>query len=148
MRESEVVQSCPTLSDPMDCSLPGSSVHWIFQARVLEWEENKDRGFQISTPRPLFLCDCETHPLPILSLPLGSGYVPSPPKDWPVLTATSPNRRPPPPCPVPGDASISSETMSVLQGPLLSQGSRGQEQAGCQLPGLSLCVHALWLSRV
>ena len=33
----EVVQSCPTLSDPMDCSLPGSSVHGIFQARVLEW---------------------------------------------------------------------------------------------------------------
>ena len=35
--ESEVAQSCSTLSDPMDCSLPGSSVHGIFQARVLEW---------------------------------------------------------------------------------------------------------------
>ena len=35
--ESEVIQSCPTLSDPMDCSLPGSSVHGIFQGRVLEW---------------------------------------------------------------------------------------------------------------
>ena len=35
--ESEVVQSCLTLSDPMDCSLPGSSIHGIFQARVLEW---------------------------------------------------------------------------------------------------------------
>ena len=35
--ESEVIESCPTLSDPMDCSLPGSSVHGIFQARVLEW---------------------------------------------------------------------------------------------------------------
>ena len=35
--ESEVAQSCPTLSDPMDCSLPGSFVHGIFQARVLEW---------------------------------------------------------------------------------------------------------------
>ena len=35
--ESEVTQSCPSLSDPMDCSLPGSSVHGIFQARVLEW---------------------------------------------------------------------------------------------------------------
>ena len=34
--ESEVAQSCPTLSDPMDCSPPGSSVHGIFQARVLE----------------------------------------------------------------------------------------------------------------
>ena len=35
--ENEVAQWCPTLSDPMDCSLPGSSVHGIFQARVLEW---------------------------------------------------------------------------------------------------------------
>ena len=35
--ESEVSQSCPTLSRPMDCSLPDSSVHGIFQARVLEW---------------------------------------------------------------------------------------------------------------
>ena len=35
--ESEVAQSCPTLTDPMDCSLPGSSVHGIFQTRVLEW---------------------------------------------------------------------------------------------------------------
>ena len=35
--ESEVTLSCPTLSDPMDCSLPGSSIHGIFQARVLEW---------------------------------------------------------------------------------------------------------------
>ena len=36
-REREVAQSCPTLCDPMDCSLPGSSVHGIFQAIVLEW---------------------------------------------------------------------------------------------------------------
>ena len=36
-RESEVAQSCPTHSNPMDCSLPGSSVHGIFQARGLEW---------------------------------------------------------------------------------------------------------------
>ena len=35
--ENEVTQSCPTLSDPMDCSSPGSSVHGIFQAKVLEW---------------------------------------------------------------------------------------------------------------
>ena len=35
--ESEATQLCPTLSDPMDCSLPGSSVHGIFQARVLQW---------------------------------------------------------------------------------------------------------------
>ena len=35
--ESEVAQSCPTFGDPMDCSLPGFSLHGIFQARVLEW---------------------------------------------------------------------------------------------------------------
>ena len=35
--ESKVAQLCLTLSDPMDCSLPGSSIHGIFQARVLEW---------------------------------------------------------------------------------------------------------------
>ena len=34
---NEVAQSCPTLCDPMDCSLPGSSVHGVFQARILEW---------------------------------------------------------------------------------------------------------------
>ena len=37
--ESEVAQLCPTLHDPMDCSLPGFFVHGIFQARVLEWDE-------------------------------------------------------------------------------------------------------------
>ena len=42
MHESEVAQSCPTLGDPMDCSLPGSSAHGIFQARVLE--NPMDRG--------------------------------------------------------------------------------------------------------
>ena len=47
--ESEVAQSCLTLSDPMDCSLPGSSVHGIFQARVLEWVA-------------LALCVCEQDP--------------------------------------------------------------------------------------
>ena len=40
--ESEVAQSCPTLSDLMDCSLPGSSIHGIFQARVLEWGAKMD----------------------------------------------------------------------------------------------------------
>ena len=37
VKESEVAQSCPTLCDPMDCSLPGSFVHGIFHARILEW---------------------------------------------------------------------------------------------------------------
>ena len=36
-KESEVAQSCPTLCNPMDCKLPGSSVHGILQARILEW---------------------------------------------------------------------------------------------------------------
>ena len=45
--QSEVAQSCPTLSDPMDCSLPGSSVHGIFQAGVLEWG-----AIAFSTPIP------------------------------------------------------------------------------------------------
>ena len=39
--QSEVAQSCPTLSDPMDCSLPGSSVHGVLQARALEWDAIK-----------------------------------------------------------------------------------------------------------
>ena len=38
--ENEAVQSCPTLSNPMDCSPPGSSIYGIFQARVLEWGAN------------------------------------------------------------------------------------------------------------
>ena len=42
--ESEVAQLSPTLSDPVDCSLPGSSVHGIFQARVLEWVANAFSG--------------------------------------------------------------------------------------------------------
>ena len=37
LSESEVAQSCPTLWDPMHCSLPGSSIHGIFKARILEW---------------------------------------------------------------------------------------------------------------
>ena len=50
--ESEVAQSCLTLSDPMDCSLPGSSIHGIFQATVLEWDviafsQNKLQGYII-----------------------------------------------------------------------------------------------------
>ena len=45
--ESEVAQSCLTLSDPMDCSLPGSSVHGIFQARVLEWGAIAFSGYSL-----------------------------------------------------------------------------------------------------
>ena len=45
--ESEVTQSCPTLRDPLDCSLPGSSDHGIFQARVLEWVATALTEFQM-----------------------------------------------------------------------------------------------------
>ena len=55
--ESEVTQSCLTLSDPMDCSLPGSSVHGIFQARVLEWG---DIAFSIRYPAAKSLQSCPT----------------------------------------------------------------------------------------
>ena len=49
--ESKVTQSYPTLSDPMDCSLPGSSVHEILQARVLEWG-----AIALSDSQGLLLC--------------------------------------------------------------------------------------------
>ena len=45
--ESEAAQSCPTLSNRMDCSRPGSSVHGIFQARVLEWATSSKRAYAI-----------------------------------------------------------------------------------------------------
>ena len=48
--ESEVAQSCPTLSDPMDCSPSGSSIHGIFQARVLEWGAIAFSEFSLRDP--------------------------------------------------------------------------------------------------
>ena len=61
--ESEVAQSCLTLCDPMDCSLPGSSIHGVFQARILEWGA-------IAAAKSLQLCPtlCD----PIDSSPPGS----------------------------------------------------------------------------
>ena len=65
--ESEVAQSYPTLSDPMDCSLPGSSIHGIFQARVLEWgaiATQKTRTVCSSLPLSLvFLISFPSYPL-------------------------------------------------------------------------------------
>ena len=61
--ESEVAQSCPTLSDPVDCSLPGSSVHGILQARVLEWGaiafSETDAIAEIISPRPYLQWEME-----------------------------------------------------------------------------------------
>ena len=62
--ESEVTQSCLTLSDPMDCSLPGSSVHGIFQARVLEWGAIAFSSFAFSSP-PNFNESPSSNPLNI-----------------------------------------------------------------------------------
>ena len=47
--ESEVAQSCPTPRDPMDCNLPGPSVHGIFQARVLEWVAISDASAPLAS---------------------------------------------------------------------------------------------------
>ena len=54
--ESEVAQLGPTLSDPMDCSLPGSSFHGIFQARVLEWGAIAFSGNLLSLPQIHVAC--------------------------------------------------------------------------------------------
>ena len=67
--ESEVAESCPTLSDPMDCSLPGSSAHGIFQARVLEWgaiafsrdKLNRDKSRKIFKCAHQSLCFLNSH---------------------------------------------------------------------------------------
>ena len=56
--ESEVAQSCPTLSDPMDCSPPGSSVRGFFQARVLEWGAIAFSGLGLQLPLTSSVPDC------------------------------------------------------------------------------------------
>ena len=89
--ESEVAQSCLTLSDPMDCSLPGSSTHGIFQARVLEWGAIAFSVNVVSTPKS----ECP-------SLPLGPFVLPWPP---PMLAAL--------PLPPRGEQSHSAEPVAV-----------------------------------
>ena len=74
--QSEVAQLCPTLRNPMDCSLPGSSVHGIFQARVLEWGAI---AFSISDTCCTFIIDC--HYFPLWGFPGGS-VVKNPPAMW------------------------------------------------------------------
>ena len=67
MHESEVTQSCQTLRDLMDCSLPGSSVHRIFQARVLEW--GAIAFFGESMKNPIKSCpNCEMKISPAISI--------------------------------------------------------------------------------
>ena len=60
------VQSCLTLCDPMDCSLPGSSVHGIFQARILQW-------VAMSSSRGIFLTQ-GSNPASLMSLALAGGF--------------------------------------------------------------------------
>ena len=85
--ESEVAQSCPTLSDPMDCSLPGFSVHGIFQAGVLEWGaialsdfftsigHNRNENISLTCPFLMYLSlSCLLFPLP---LALSPAFLPS-----------------------------------------------------------------------
>ena len=60
--ESEVAQSCPTLSDPMDCCLPGSSVHGIFQAKVLEWGAIAFSGIILVGPKSNDKCSYKRQP--------------------------------------------------------------------------------------
>ena len=58
-RECEVAQSCPTLSDPMDCSPPGSSVHGTLQARVLEWGAIAfSKMYSTAIQKSLCVCVC------------------------------------------------------------------------------------------
>jgi len=53
--QSEVAQSCPTLCDPMDCSLPDSSIHGILQARVLEWGAIAFSAFMVKTLPKMYI---------------------------------------------------------------------------------------------
>ena len=68
--EREVAQSCPTLRDPMDCSLPGSSIHRIFQARVLEWQRHPCLCLLPTWKRVIFFSSCFVFVLITLFLPL------------------------------------------------------------------------------
>ena len=63
--ESEVAQSCPTLGDPVDCSLPGSSVHGILQARIVEW---------VAMPSPENLPDPGMEPTSLISPALAARF--------------------------------------------------------------------------
>ena len=75
--ESEVAQSCPTLSNPMDCSLPGSSVHGIFQAGVLDW--GAITIWQLSAPFSVH-CHFNFRPLKIIKIVSNTQTQPYPEK--------------------------------------------------------------------
>ena len=78
--ESEIAQSCPIPRDPMDCSLPGSSIHGIFQAKVLEWGAIafSNRGLMASqAPHFHYLAGTERASLGVLA---GLRYLPGGPR--------------------------------------------------------------------
>ena len=75
--ESEVTQLCPTLNNPMDCSLPGSSIHGIFQARVLEWGAI---AFSVKSCQFYLLNISQISPFTVLT-PVQTSVVISPPDD-------------------------------------------------------------------
>ena len=78
--ESEGAQSCLILSDPMDCSLPGSSIHGIFQARVQEWYSSTTRQLPLPSP-PLYFNKTSLHKSSVWSsLVSGPGLNYSPPE--------------------------------------------------------------------
>ena len=79
--KSEAAQSCPTLSDPMDCSLPGSSAHGIFQARVLEWVAIAFSIFPFAAAAAKSCKSCPTLCDPIDGSPPGSCPWDSPDKN-------------------------------------------------------------------
>ena len=62
---AKLLQSCLTLCDPMDCSLPGSSVHWILQARILQW---------VAMPSSRDLPDPGIEPMSLMSPSLSGGF--------------------------------------------------------------------------
>ena len=89
--ESEVAQSCLTLRNPMDCSLPGSSVHGIFQARVLEWGAIAYSGHTLLEHYISCFPSCQPHWVPgAARIPATQAAAPPPP-----LALTGANPSPP-----------------------------------------------------
>ena len=83
-RESEVAQSCPTLSDLMDCRAPGSSIHGIFQARVLEWgaiETPNSTTFSSSLTSVLVHSNTHCHSFTFSAVPW-TGHPMARPRAW------------------------------------------------------------------
>ena len=90
--EREVVQSCPTLCDPMDCSPPDSSIHGIFQARVLEWGSTAFSEW-LPFPPPGNLPDTGTEPTSLVSPALEGGFFTTEPPGKPGRARGDPKSR-------------------------------------------------------